>query len=129
MKLLALTSFYVQSQRSVVKPGQEFTTNRIHGNELIEKGYAKFIENIEEEVEEALDQEKIDLILSEHKALKLENEELKALVEEKQTEIDALKESLKEDSKEDTKEDAEGAEKEDAVKQSKTSKKDEKASK
>lgn len=43
MKVKALKSFYVQRLKSVVTVGQEFETNKSHGDELIAKGMAVFV--------------------------------------------------------------------------------------
>lgn len=47
MKVKALKSFYVQRLKSVVTVGQEFETNKSHGDELIAKGMAVFIADSE----------------------------------------------------------------------------------
>lgn len=43
MKVKALKSFYVQRLKLVVTVGQEFETNKSHGDELIAKGMAVFV--------------------------------------------------------------------------------------
>ena len=47
MKVKALKSFYVQRLKSVVTVGQEFETNKSHGDELVAKGMAVFIADSE----------------------------------------------------------------------------------
>lgn len=47
MKVKALKSFYVQRLKSVVIVGQEFETNKSHGDELIAKGMAVFVADSE----------------------------------------------------------------------------------
>lgn len=47
MKVKALKSFYVQRLKSVVIVGQEFETNKSHGDELVAKGMAVFIADSE----------------------------------------------------------------------------------